>query len=284
MNFRARQANPLTALAATALLTAAAVNADQASSTVELDGIEHIYLLGPHSLVITQGDREQVTVTTDEEYLDEARAQIKGKTLALGEQKSSFWGWVHTTPDWRAHFEVTLRRPRSVSNLGSGEITVKPIETQDDFALENKGSGDIHAESLTVRTLEMTGMGSGDLHVGETRARRAQIKGMGSGDTRVDSLAAQDVDVDLMGSGDLEIGGGAADELNVTITGSGDVDSSDLETQRVRVKILGSGEVELYAGQELDVDIFGSGDVTYRGQPATIHKSITGSGQVEPRD
>lgn len=266
------------------LLSAAAAHGEKASSTVELEGIEHIHLLGPHSLVVRQGDREQVTVTTEKEYLDEARAQIKGRSLALGREQTSFWSWSNSTPDWRAHFEVTLRRPKSISNLGSGEITVKPLEMDDDFTLENKGSGDVQVESLSVRKLEIRGMGSGDLEVDRGSARQVSVNSFGSGDTVAGELQAEAVDLTLFGSGDLEIEGGSAEDLRITIHGSGNVDTANFHSQRVEVTIGGSGEVEVYAGEALNVRINGSGEVYYHGEPAIVDKSINGSGEVEPRN
>jgi hypothetical protein len=107
----------------------------------------------------------------------------------------------------------------------------------------------------------------------------------GSGDITVQSpFAANDMDISISGSGDVRLTGGKAQSLNVGISGSGDVEASNFEADNVRVRISGSGDCRVYAKSSLDARVSGSGDISYRGSPAQVSKSVTGSGSVRQKN
>lgn len=88
---------------------------------------------------------------------------------------------------------------------------------------------------------------------------------------------------DLTTSGSSKVtASGTAGRLAIHVSGSGFVDTRELHAKNVEVRISGSGEVEVYATDVLDVTISGSGRVRYAGSPRDVHKSISGSGSIEP--
>jgi hypothetical protein len=102
----------------------------------------------------------------------------------------------------------------------------------------------------------------------------------GSSDVEIRGLAAPRFDLVLAGSGDAGVSG-AVDDLLVDVEGSGDVRAAELVAQRARVQLTGSGDVAVQAVQSLDAAIAGSGDVTYRGSPGSITRTVSGSGDIE---
>jgi hypothetical protein len=82
------------------------------------------------------------------------------------------------------------------------------------------------------------------------------------------------------GSGNISIDGGSADNLQVNIYGSGGVKSFGFVAQQTVVNSEGSGNAEITVMQNLNATISGSGNVYYKGNPATINSKITGSGQL----
>ncbi len=104
----------------------------------------------------------------------------------------------------------------------------------------------------------------------------------GSGDIHVTGLKASDIDAGVTGSGDVTLSG-TADRLNAQITGSGDLRAGDLAAKYVRVTVTGSGDATIRATEELDAGVTGSGDVHYFGNPPKVRKSVTGSGDINPR-
>jgi hypothetical protein len=104
----------------------------------------------------------------------------------------------------------------------------------------------------------------------------------GSGDIHITGLKGADMETGVSGSGDVTLTG-TADHLNVKITGSGDVRAGDLDAKHVEVTVTGSGDASVRATEELDATVTGSGDVHYAGNPPRVRKSVTGSGDINPR-
>lgn len=124
--------------------------------------------------------------------------------------------------------------------------------------------------------------GSGDIEFEAFKAGTLAISVHGSGDVRAARLQVQDLQLSLFGSADARLGG-QADRLDLQIRGSGDVKAEPLQAAHVKVSIRGSGSAWVTAERSLAVNIAGSGDVSYAGQPAALSSSVAGSGHVRKR-
>jgi len=51
-----------------------------------------------------------------------------------------------------------------------------------------------------------------------------------------------------------------------------------LKTKECEVEIYGSGDCDVNVSESLDVRINGSGNVTYKGNPAEVNQKVSGSG------
>lgn len=100
----------------------------------------------------------------------------------------------------------------------------------------------------------------------------------GSGEVAATGVAADSFDVDISGSGRVEPTG-TAGTLGVEISGSGRYLGESLESSIGTVRVSGSGTAVVNVTDDLDVDVSGSGDVQYIGDP-TITESISGSGDI----
>lgn len=83
----------------------------------------------------------------------------------------------------------------------------------------------------------------------------------------------------LAGSGNTSLSG-TTQSNTVNVTGSGNVSASLLHSSQAIVRISGSGNASIFASQVLDATISGSGNIFYYGNPPTIRRSITGSGNI----
>jgi hypothetical protein len=128
-----------------------------------------------------------------------------------------------------------------------------------------------------VSSLSMSG--SGDL-VGKTvlRSRDFSASLSGSGDMNI-QVEAKNMAVSVSGSGDLTVDGGT-ENLAVQISGSGDVHAFGLQANSADVSVSGSADVEVTAREFLKARVSGSGDVSYRGNPAKIDTKSSGSGDI----
>lgn len=135
---------------------------------------------------------------------------------------------------------------------------------------------------ITMATLEKAGVsGSGNLMSKGAFGNLDDLDTYVSGSGEVVlEISAKDVESAISGSGSIKLSGDAS-KLEVAISGSGDVEALDLRVRECEVAISGSGDAEVNVTEGLEVAIAGSGDVRYRGEPAKVKSSVSGSGDVE---
>lgn len=104
----------------------------------------------------------------------------------------------------------------------------------------------------------------------------------GSGDLKIYNLNTKSIKLNIFGSGDIKAQG-QVEDLQLKIYGSGDVKAQDLLAQDAHITLMGSGDVEVHVNENLSVNIFGSGNVNYYGNPKNIEKNIKGSGSINQR-
>jgi hypothetical protein len=130
-----------------------------------------------------------------------------------------------------------------------------------------------------------------------TQLKGAELRG--SGDLAIDGLKGESLDLGLSGSGDVKLRGadvgklsanlagsgnvalqGRCTDFNISIAGSGDVRAGELQCKSANVSIAGSGDARVHASESLAVQIAGSGDVSYSGNPPKVSSRVAGSGEL----
>jgi len=89
---------------------------------------------------------------------------------------------------------------------------------------------------------------------------------------------------DINGSGNIYVSGSKYNSVSADINGSGTFDSENSDVNNVYISISGSGDAYVSVNEYLKVNINGSGDVYYRGDPGRVETSISGSGKVHKRN
>jgi hypothetical protein len=102
---------------------------------------------------------------------------------------------------------------------------------------------------------------------------------LGSGSVSVPGVESQQFSADLVGSGALTISG-ITDRLDASLAGSGDLDLGHLSARSVTASLPGSGRLDVNVSQTLHASLLGSGDIVYRGDPATVERALGGSGSI----
>ncbi|MBR9832093.1 DUF2807 domain-containing protein [bacterium] len=173
---------------------------------------------------------------------------------------------------------VSIKAPQEIIDLLSKEVVADQwdIEFDECFNSQSKVAVYIalpHIEQLTVN-------GSGSI-IGKSDfiLSDLEITINGSGDVKME-MNADEVEINIKGSGDILLAG-VANETDISVMGSGDVQAFKLETKESEVEIKGSGDVKVNVSESLEVGIYGSGDVQYKGNPAKTDINIKGSGEVK---
>lgn len=101
----------------------------------------------------------------------------------------------------------------------------------------------------------------------------------GSADATIDAARGPSLELSTYGSGDIAASGDV-DRLHYDSSGSGNARLVRLRVRDATVRIRGSGDARLHVTETLDVEVSGSGDVTYIGSPRVLRQVVHGSGSV----
>ena len=100
----------------------------------------------------------------------------------------------------------------------------------------------------------------------------------GSGDLAF-KVYSEELNIVNSGSGNIIIQGVTRD-LTIDNRGSGEVKTDMVKTENAVVDSRGSGDVWLHAASSLQIQLSGSGNVLYRGEPQNLQQENTGSGNI----
>ncbi|MEZ5104319.1 MAG: head GIN domain-containing protein [Draconibacterium sp.] len=188
------------------------------------------------NLYLKQGEKQSVKIVAKESTLEDIITEVKDRTLNIR---------------FPSNFVFKKYDPGKIDIY----VTVPEVD-----GLSISGSGDILAENINTRILDLAVSGSGDIKIGELSSERISGSISGSGNVRIEK-------------------GGVADELSVSISGSGGFDAAEYEADDVIVRISGSGNCKITTNGSIKARIAGSGNVYYSGNPS-IDSSVAGSGKV----
>jgi len=141
--------------------------------------------------------------------------------------------------------------------------------------------GNVEPVHIKVFTTELTGIivnGSGMVKtINPVVVGDIELDLNGSGQIFAD-IYTNRIDVDLNGSGQIIVNG-TSNKQKVEISGSGSYKGLGLRADESRVELSGSGKAEVSSLNSLAVDVEGSGEVFYSGDPR-LKSKVTGSGNV----
>lgn len=139
----------------------------------------------------------------------------------------------------------------------------------------------IHLSSELLRRVEISG--SSDLIIkGVNKTPEFNLGISGSGDFRGNLDCSGNAGFSVNGSGNISLTGNCI-EMNLRISGSGDFKGPDFNSEKAKIRISGSGDAEVFAKNELDASISGSGNIRFGGNPEKVSKSISGSGTMQKK-
>ena len=173
--------------------------------------------------------------------------------------------------------ELIIENRRHDCLRSSGPIRVTVI-TPELNRIDLNGSGRIWCDSLVTGNFRADVDGSGTIQCIYLDAANLDAGISGSGTMKVNGTF-DDIRADINGSGEIILSGESI-STDYSISGSGGIAGNNMLTSNCYVDISGSGSVSTWVTDLLDVEISGSGNVYYYGEPPIVNTHITGSGQV----
>ncbi|MDE7539300.1 GIN domain-containing protein [Gluconobacter sphaericus] len=102
----------------------------------------------------------------------------------------------------RGDLEVDQAVGLTLNMEGSGTVSVRHVTGR--LTVQNLASGDLHIDSITATSANLTAMSSGDIRIGQGDTDVLTVRDYGSSDI-VLNTRTRDADVTLMGSGDVTL-------------------------------------------------------------------------------
>jgi hypothetical protein len=103
----------------------------------------------------------------------------------------------------------------------------------------------------------------------------------GAGQIKIVDANSSDLKIDSTGAASVDAAG-TVKSIQISSTGAGEIDTSKLRADKAKVEVSGAASVDVYAGEQLDVNVSGAGRVSYSGNPKTVNKHVSGIGSVNP--
>lgn len=265
--------------------------------------IDGLVLSHAFDVEVTQGTNTGVTVEIDSRYREYLLCELNNGRLRLGYSDQLSKNRELNTISYRAKATVTVNsldelslagsvhaackgeftgNALTVRSAGSGLINGLSYGTTGDISIALSGSGRIAMTIRGAEDVEVNRSGSGHIELDfKGPITSLSTKGSGSGVVRMKGVAAKKVFAELSGSGSVDLDG-KTQSLKARGSGSGRVSAENLMASKVSAILSGSGRISVWATEELDASVSGSGNVVYKGSPALLNKTTSGSGKVKP--
>lgn len=194
------------------------------------------------TLILTQGERESLTIEADQELLSKLISEVHGDTLVLGIED-----------DW-------LNR--------IGKVISSVFNNQEQRVV-------YHLTCVNLEQIKISGKCT--LECDSLVMDKLLLKVSGFGNIRIDTLDCDALDISISGRGDITLAG-RTDHHTLRISGSADFNAPELSTKSTNITISGQGSATLRVQEELNITISGFGQVNYYGNPK-IRQVISGFGK-----
>lgn len=165
---------------------------------------------GPIDLFVSYGPTYLVSVSADDNLIDEVETRVAGECLIVDWDQ----GCSH---DIHVTVNVTLPYLEYIDSRGSGDWDIFGFD-QDYMEIDHTGSGDIEIES-DVLEVRIDKTGSGDLLAYGLFVDFVRLSKSGSGDIKITAL--EEITGSMNGSGDLYYKGDPI--VDIVKDGSGDI-------------------------------------------------------------
>ena len=187
----------------------------------------------------------------------------------------------------RGDYEVTLiESEKEGLEIEADENLMDEIEVEvigDILRIESKRIRSRKGIHINIFYNELSGLYAGGAIELNSRnplnSRYFDLDLAGAGEITLE-FEGEKLNLRLSGAGDVQLSGYTRD-LEVTMSGAGGLDAFDLKAEYARIRISGVGGADIYVTRELDAKISGLGDVTYKGNPSIINKSVSGLGTIQ---
>ncbi len=154
------------------------------------------------------------------------------------------------------------------------------IDTKRDYGfLFGSDNADVSIDLVVVDLNELQFKGSADVDVQGLDVPELLIQVSGASDIFLHELFADTLTVSARGANEFSIQGEVKAQ-NISLKGASEYNAIGLLSDVTTIMLAGSGDAEIQVDKELDVKVYGVGEVAYLGSPK-VNQSVRGMGSVK---
>ena len=200
-----------------------------------VSGFDRVTLAGFGEVTIEQGDKELLTVSTDDNIMPYVTTKVKNNTLILEfDDTGKNRNYIPTNS---IKFTLVVTDLSQISISGAGEIIIDKLETEK-LVVGLSGAGSLKIAALTADELVVIQSGAGAVLVaGQVKEQKLTHSGIGS--FYAADLESETAIIDISGAGTATLW--ATESLDVNISGVGNVIYAG--TPRITQNISGIGKL-----------------------------------------
>jgi hypothetical protein len=160
----------------------------------EVSDFSKVTLLGAGDMTITQGDKETLTISAEDNILSEIESEVRGDTLYIGFKKN-----FNIMPTEPIVIELEIINLEGLKIEGAGKIIVEEIDTPE-LSVRVDGTGDLELTGITIEQhVDINGAGNYD--ASELESETAIVKMNGAGNVTI--WVTEDLDIEMNGVGSI---------------------------------------------------------------------------------
>ena len=187
---------------------------DVITQSREVSGFDSVSLSGIGRVIITQGDKESLTIEADDNLFEYITSEVKSGTLELG-----FTENVRFDPTPSITFTVGVKDLTELDSSGIGSIEIDELAA-DNLKISISGTGSVSIDTLTATDLVVTAEGTGDIALAGT-VEKQELELKGTGNYEAPDLKSSTATVRIDGTSKAQLW--VIDSLDVVINGAGEV-------------------------------------------------------------
>ncbi|MGB9979659.1 head GIN domain-containing protein [Methanobacterium sp.] len=200
-----------------------------------VSGFNQVSVDGSGTLIITQGDKESLTIEAEDNLMQYIKTNISSNALNIHIDKS-------IAPTKPIKYYLTVKDLNSITYSGGGKIQSNGLKTNS-LTININGAAEGNLTNLNVNTLKTIISGAGRLFM-SGNANNQDIHVSGAGEFNAGNLNSKIVTITISGAGKGTIK--VSNSLNAIVNGAGDI--SYIGNPQVTKQLNGAGDIKQVSG------------------------------------
>jgi len=201
-----------------------------------VSGFDQVSVDGSGTLIITQGDKESLTIEAEDNVLPNIKTSVNNNVLNIDRVNYT------VVPTKTVKYYLTVKNLNSITYSGGGKIQSNGLKT-DSLTININGAAEGNLTDLNVNSLKIIITGAGRLFLSGT-ANNQDISISGAGEYNANGLTSKTASITITGAGKGTVK--VSNSLKAIVNGAGDI--SYIGNPQVTKQLNGAGTIKQISG------------------------------------